>query len=106
MIETADILAPKAFEEDDDDVLPHSTLHTPHSTMNRTIDGFEFCFALVVAGIVIALLADGAEKREGRIQNQRCIVGTVDKLIGGADLDRAVVPESTAHTCPAEECCH
>ena len=38
--------------------------------MNRAEDGFELCLALVIAGVVIAVFADGAEEREGGVQNE------------------------------------
>ena len=112
MIEAADIFASEALEEKDDDVLSREARITRKSRfsretrlMNRGEDGFELCFALVIARVVIAVLADGTEEREGGVQDERRIVRTVDELIGGADLDRTVVPEASAHACPTEEGC-
>ena len=74
MIEAADIFASEALEEDDDDVfLVRSTLSirsNQNGIVNRAEDGFELCLALVIAGVVIAVLADGAEEREGGVQDE------------------------------------
>ena len=77
MIEAADIFATKALEEDDDDVFlgrsNRSTLSirsNQNRIMNRGEDGFELCLALIIAGVVIAVLADGAEEREGGVQDE------------------------------------
>ena len=74
MIEAADIFASEALEEDDDDVfLVRSTLSI-RSNQNRIMDGsedgFEFCLVLVIAGVVIAVFTDGAEEREGGVQDE------------------------------------
>ena len=44
---------------------------------------------------MIGAVADGADHREGGVQDERGIIGLDDKLIGGADLDGAVIPETT-----------
>ena len=111
-VERTEILASEALEEDDDDILSGKARIVRLSGNNgrvRLVDGSKNAVQLALVCIVcrtdVGILADGAQHREWRVEDERGIIRTDNKLIGGADLNGATVPKSATHTSPAQIAC-
>ena len=111
-VERTEILASETLEEDDDNIFSGKTRISGLSGNTgrvRLMDGSKNAFQLALVGIVfrtdVGILADGAQHREWRVENQRGVIRTDNKLIGGADLNGATVPKSATHASPAQIAC-